>query len=592
MCDEKAKGGGNDMKETIIKDLYKDCSALITEKTQEIHRLVLGSGNYDSDIIIVVEAPSAYEEEIGQPFVGKSAQVFNELLMGLNLKREDVYVTHLIKYRPYKVNQKTGRIINRSVKKDEITFFHDYLKDEINIIEPKIIITLGNIPLRTIMEDNSLSIKKEHGKVRKKYIKDVEYRVFPIFHPSAINTKEDNQEDFEVLRTLVEHLSLDHKKKKETSYKIKAKKIKMKSAGLNVQKKPNISAKGTKIIIVYGGNGFANDPTLVAVDRISKVLTELNTQIIRLDLYKDEYNIQDFFDELKYANSVVIATTVEWLGIGGRLQLFLDKCWHYGNQSFFDNVYLFGIVISRQGYERDTYNYLIKSWELLGGQEGSSICANIENSVELETNSALLNTIDKKAEEFYRITHQNRGALPTSIRKNKVLIEVPCGETEPIEKHSPMKDVDQEENINDNPDNNVTLIANYNEYIEKQQKDIEDISNIFKQKLSVKSSEGIKTEPELFKLKFKGTTEPIHYKIQWNIEDKRSKNLVLEIGENKINTYFGNMNDYDIVLYSDYEILQKVVDGNISIQRAFMTGAIKAKGDFTTLYKLDAMFEL
>ena len=95
-----------------------------------------------------------------------------------------------------------------------------------------------------------------------------------------------------------------------------------------------------------------------------------------------------------------------------------------------------------------------------------------------------------------------------------------------------------------------------------------------------------------FKKKFKGAHEDVKYRIQWNIDNKRNKNLALEIKGSNIKTYFGNIEDYDIVINSDYELLQKVINGNITIQRAFMTGDIKAKGDFTILYKLDAMFDL
>lgn len=558
------------MKQTQVAELYKDCSALITQQTQEIHQLVLGSGNYNADVMFIGDMPSSEEEALGSPFVGKSAKSFNDCINALGLKKEDVYMTHTVKYRPYKVNERSGRIVARAPKKEEISFFLPYLQEEINIIAPKIIVTLGSIPLRALMEDNSLQLRTEHGKVRNKLINDRGYNILPISQPSLANHDDEDtvDEDIEVLKQLIEYVASDKDSQDEVleKYVIEPKKVKMKP--LKVTQKDS----KLKAIVIYGGDGYADDPTLVAIDRIGNVLSELNTRFVRLDLYKGNYNIQDFFSELKESQAVVIATTVEWFGIGGHLQMFLDKCWKYGDKRLFNEVFLFGVVISKQSYERDTYNHLIKSWELLGGIEGSSLCTSIKSSIDLETNQALLNAIDKKAEEFYRIAHQQRTVLPTSIRENKVFIEVPLESATPFY------------------EDKTTFIPNYDAYMEKQQKDIEDLSNIFKQKLTHNTATTAKTEPQLFNESFSGSQEPLNCKIQWSINDKKSKNFVMDIKTKKINTSFGNVDEYTIIINLDEIILQKILEGKMTIQRAFMTGEIKAKGDFTVLYKLDALF--
>lgn len=571
------------MKQTRIAELYKNCSALITENTQEIHQLVLGYGNHDADVMFIGDMPSTEEEALGTPFVGKSAKSFNNCIEALGLNKEDVFMTHTVKYRPYKVNERSGRIVARTPKKEEISFFLPYLQEEINIIAPKIIVTLGSIPLRALMEDNSLTLKVEHGKVRNKFINDRAYKILPISQPSLANHDDEDtvDEDIEVLKQLIEYVGNDKEVREETleKYVIEPKKVKMRSVKL-APKIEDGDKKSNKLkaILIYGGEGYADDPTLVAIDRIGNVLAELNTKIIRLDLYKDHYNIQDFFSELSDTKAVVMATTVEWFGIGGHLQTFLDKCWKFSNKNLFNEVFLFGVVISKQSYERDTYNHLIKSWELLGGIEGSSLCANIKNSIELETNQALLNAIDKRTEEFYRIAHQQRTILPTSIRENKVFIEV-------------LIESKHEGSVGAKTfsENHETFIPNYDAYIEKQQKDIEDISNIFKQKLTINSGTTAKTEPQIFNDSFLGSPEPFSSKIQWRINDK-NKNFVMDIKTKKINTSYGNVDDHTIVLNLDDVILQKILDGKMTIQRAFMTGEIKAKGDFTVLYKLDALF--
>ncbi len=577
------------MKQEKIIELYKDCSALITEQTQEIHQLVLGSGHFDADVMFIGDMPTAEEEAAGTPFVGKSARAMNACIEALGLKKEDVYMTHTVKYRPYKVNERSGRIVARALKKEEISFFLTYLQEEINIIAPKIIVTLGSIPLRALMEDNTLQLKAEHGKVRNKLINERAYKILPISQPSLANHDDEDtiDEDIQVLKQLIEYVGSDKELTREEpleKYVIEPKKVKMKPVKMkeSTEASQKLPSK-LKAIVIYGGDGYADDPTLVALDRIGNVLSELNTRIIRLDLYKDNYNIQDFFTELEGTQAVVIATTVEWFGIGGHLQMFLDKCWKYGNKRLFNDVFLFGVVISKQGYERDTYHHLIKSWELLGGVEASSLCANIKRSIDLETNHALLNAIDKRTEEFYRIAHQQRAIFPTSIRENKVFIEVQVENKQPHEGYfdEPQTHVESQE----------TFIPNYDAYIEKQQKDIEDISHLFKQKLNHITHGAPRKEPQIFNESFLGSKEPLSCKIQWNINDKNSKNFVMDIKTKKINTSFGNVDDHTIVINLEDAILQKIIEGKMTIQRAFMTGEIKAKGDFTVLYRLDALFK-
>ncbi|PKM93562.1 MAG: hypothetical protein CVU84_15405 [Firmicutes bacterium HGW-Firmicutes-1] len=580
------------MKQAKIAEIYKECSTLITEQTQEIHQLVLGTGNYDAGVLIIGDVPTSEEEDAGIPFVGRAGKPLNDCLEALGIKKEDAYITHLVKYRPYKINEKTGRVVTRAPKKEEIQFFLPYLLDEIGIISPKIIVTLGAMPLRALMDDNRLQMNAEHGKVRTKYINNRVYKILP-FSQNVLDRDDDevHNEDIEVIRKLIDHARVDKEIVKEevkttdSVYTISPKKVKPKPI------KTEQKSSKLKAIIIYGGDGYADDPTLVAIDRISNVLTELNTSIVRFDLYKDNYDIQEFFVELSEARAVVIATTVEWLGIGGYLQLFLDKCWKYGNKTYFSDVYLFGVVISKQHYERDTYNHLIKSWELLGGVEGGNICANIKKSVELETNVAMLNSIDKKTEEFYRIAHQNRPNLPTSIRNNKIFMEVSSGKE---------NDYTYTETVWDN-NNGIarqdyegqdTFIPNYDAFMEKQQKDIEDIANLFKQKLSTKEIQATKTEPEIFKAAFIGGEEAVSCKIQWIINDRANKNFVMDLRNGRLSVYFGAVTDFNTIIHLDEEVLGKVMDGKMTVQRAFMTGEIKAKGDFTIVYKLDGLFDL
>lgn len=575
------------MKAERISEIYKDCSALITERTQEIHPLVMGTGNLNADIMFIADAPKAEEEALGEPFSSKEGVQFEYMLEKMGLKKEDVYVTYLVKYHPYKVNAKSGRVVSRQPKVDEVKFFMDYLNEEINVISPKFIVTLGELPLRALEGNNRLKLSSEHGKIRKHYIGQHGYKLFPMYHPVSLKTEDDvkMEEDIEVLKKILD-VAGDGFAKSEAvekpAYEIAPKKNLMEPQSKPVIEKEMGKNSKFKAIIVYGAEGYADDPTLVVVDRVSKVLTELNTRIVRLDLYKEDVNIVHFFSELEDAQAIILATTVEWIGIGGKLQTFLDQCWRFGNKKYFENTYLFGIVISKQCYERDTYNYLLKSWELLGGLEGGSICARFENSVSLETDKAMLAAIDKKTEEFYRIAYKSRTVLPTSIRLNKIMVEVPTGQmdirTEPaLEQH------DQT--------NSIPYIQDYDVFVEKQQKDIEDISNLLKSKLGHTITEAEPNEVEMFKKAFRNNDDSVNIRLTWNVLDKKNKNISLEIKGKKINAVFGSWPDVTLTISSSYKVLQKVLEGKMTIQRAFMTGEIKAKGDFTIIYRMDGLFK-
>jgi uracil-DNA glycosylase family 4 len=587
------------VKRSKISELYKNCSAIITENTQEIHRLILGYGNCDAELIIVTEIPSAKEEELGIPFVGKAGKDLEDLLNQLGLSTDDVYITNFVKYRPYKISENSGRIVNRAPTKEEMDFFLPYIENEINIISPKIIITLGQEVIRGLMNDDEISINEVQGKVQKKTIKGVKYRLFPMLHQSAfMNLKsEEKKKEIETLITLFEHAKEEKREEKPVeTHKITPKSIiKPKKEKKDKKREVATPKKKTsgKTIIVYAGNGYADDPTLVAVDRVSSVLTELNVNIIRLDIHKNEYDIEHFFNELQEARSIVIATTVEWIGIPGRLQDFLDRCYFYGNKAFFKGVMLLSIVISKQGYERDANNHIMKCWELLGGVDGEHILACIKKASTLETDSALLNTIDKKTEGFFRAINQNRKPLPTSFRENTVLIEVPSHNTVIVQEEALNSEEENQGVYYDETDEPMTsIITNYDEYIEKQQKDIADISDLFKQKLKNSDYLEEKDEVEIFKSAYLGPKEDVRCIIQWRVEDKRSRNIVMEIKNDKINVYFGEVETFNLIMTLSNTLLQKIVRGQMTIQRAFMTGEIKAQGDFSLIYKLDSMFKL
>ncbi|KKL82866.1 hypothetical protein LCGC14_1980490 [marine sediment metagenome] len=133
---------------------------------------VPGEGNLNASIMIIGEGPGKSESEQGRPFVGRSGELLNSWLMKeLNLKREDVYITNIVKCRPPN---------NRDPKPDEVEKCISYLNRQIEIIKPKIIITLGRVALQSLFNNNELRITRERGRWRTYN----NIPVLPTFHPA------------------------------------------------------------------------------------------------------------------------------------------------------------------------------------------------------------------------------------------------------------------------------------------------------------------------------------------------------------------------------------------------------------------------
>src|SRR4051812_48174685 len=153
------------IKESIIKDDV--CPDLKKGATQ----LVFGDGSPDAEIVFVGEAPGKNEDEQGLPFVGAAGRFLEEMLSGIGLKRSQVYITNIVKYRPPN---------NRDPHPDEKTAFLPYLKAQLEVIKPKLVVPLGRHSMETLLPAG-LKISQCHG--RPKRYKDQVY--MPMFHPAA-----------------------------------------------------------------------------------------------------------------------------------------------------------------------------------------------------------------------------------------------------------------------------------------------------------------------------------------------------------------------------------------------------------------------
>ena len=108
-----------------------------------------------------------------------------------------------------------------------------------------------------------------------------------------------------------------------------------------------------KINIYYGGRGLLDDPTLYVISRIENVLKELRVKVERYNIYEHKNEIATLPQTFKDVDGIILATTVEWLGIGGYMQQFLDACWLYGDKEKISNTYMQPIVMSTTYGERE-----------------------------------------------------------------------------------------------------------------------------------------------------------------------------------------------------------------------------------------------
>src|SRR5690554_525134 len=99
-----------------------------------------------------------------------------------------------------------------------------------------------------------------------------------------------------------------------------------------------------KINIYYGGRGLIEDPTLYIISKLTDVLEELRVKVTKYNLYEEKSAITSLPKTLKDADGVILATTIEWFGIGGLMQQFLDACWLYGDKDKLSKLYMLPVV--------------------------------------------------------------------------------------------------------------------------------------------------------------------------------------------------------------------------------------------------------
>lgn len=145
-------------------------------------KFVRGNGNPDAQIIFIGEAPGLDEDRQGKPFIGRAGQLLNKWIASLGLAREDVFITNIVKCHPMKNPQTPdARSNDRPPKPVEIEVCLPILLEEIRVIKPQVIITLGSPSTRTLLNTKE-TITQLHGR----FFMYEGVRLFPLFHPAAL----------------------------------------------------------------------------------------------------------------------------------------------------------------------------------------------------------------------------------------------------------------------------------------------------------------------------------------------------------------------------------------------------------------------
>ena len=179
--------------------LYDECA--MCEKC-ELYKTrtncVFGAGNREADILFVGEAPGEKEDLSGTPFVGRAGQLLDKFLFAVDISREEVYIANILKCRPPK---------NRDPKPDEEDACMDYLRQQVRLIRPKMIVCLGRISAQRLIDPN-YRITKEHGQ----WVKKGDFLMTAVYHPALLlrdpRKKEEMLEDMKAIKAKLDELKI------------------------------------------------------------------------------------------------------------------------------------------------------------------------------------------------------------------------------------------------------------------------------------------------------------------------------------------------------------------------------------------------
>ena len=181
-----------------LKKACTECEKCELCKTRT--NCVFGVGNENADILFVGEAPGEQEDLSGTPFVGRAGQLLDKFLYAIDIKREDVYISNILKCRPPK---------NRDPLPAEEDACIDFLRQQVALINPKVIVCLGRISAQRLIDPN-YRITKEHGQ----WVRKGDFLMTAVYHPALLlrdpRKKEEMLEDMKSIKAKLDELNSEN----------------------------------------------------------------------------------------------------------------------------------------------------------------------------------------------------------------------------------------------------------------------------------------------------------------------------------------------------------------------------------------------
>ena len=192
---ENIKSSLNNLKTKILN--VNNCDLKKNAK-----QIVFSDGDFNSSVMIVGEGPGQKEDDLGKPFVGDAGQLLNKMLISINIKREKIYITNVVNYRPPN---------NRKPESAEINRYSEFLREHISIIDPKILILMGSTAMEALF-GSKIKISKERGTWKELIINNKTYLTMITFHPAYLLRQADQKKyswaDLKEIRKKIDALKL------------------------------------------------------------------------------------------------------------------------------------------------------------------------------------------------------------------------------------------------------------------------------------------------------------------------------------------------------------------------------------------------
>lgn len=167
-----------------LEQIYADTLRAAQDFGKTADDIVFGEGPLDAAILLIGEAPGAEETRLSRPFVGRAGKNLDAFLCTLELAREDIYITNAVKFRPYKVSAK-GTLSNRPPTRLELAAMLPCLECEIEAVRPRIVVTLGNVPLGCVLGKGA-TIGACHAVPTQVSVLSHSFMLFPLYHPASL----------------------------------------------------------------------------------------------------------------------------------------------------------------------------------------------------------------------------------------------------------------------------------------------------------------------------------------------------------------------------------------------------------------------